>query len=163
MTHPFILAATTNVPLKPAPIDPNWIHEGEPVASNSILAVSSDGTASTIVWQCTEGKFEWHYDSDETIYFLEGLVVIEADGMAPRRFGPGDVLYFRKGAVARWHIQKRIKKLAFFRRTVPRPVGFALRVFHKVQRMLRAGAARRPSGAIVNASCSLLILEKVIS
>ncbi len=168
MTHPFILAATTDVQLKSAPIDPSWIYEGDPVASNSILAVSADGTASTIVWQCTEGKFEWHYDSDETIYFLEGSVVIEADGMAPRHFGPGDVLYFKKGAVARWHIQKRIKKLAFFRRTVPRSVGFALRVVNKAQRLLQARALLS-FGTLMGASCSVLdsvtdsVLEKVVS
>ncbi|WP_227590544.1 cupin domain-containing protein, partial [Klebsiella aerogenes] len=36
-----------------------------------MLSWSADGSASTIVWQCTEGRFEWHYDFDETILILE--------------------------------------------------------------------------------------------
>lgn len=148
MSNPFIVVATTDVPLQSAPIEPSWIHEGNPVAMNAVLATSADGTASTIVWQCTEGKFEWHYDVDETIYFLEGSVVIEADGFPPRRLGPGDVLYFKKGAVARWHIEKRIRKLAFFRRTVPGFMGLGIRVLGKLQKLM---AGSRPTGAMIEA------------
>lgn len=148
MTNPLIITAKTDVALSPAPIELSWIHEGNPVASNAILAVSADGTASTIVWQCTPGKFEWHYDTDETIYFLEGSVVISADNMAPKRLGPGDVLYFKKGAVAHWHIEKKIRKLAFFRRTVPGPVGFVIRVINKLKKMTMRAPAQ-PSGAMI--------------
>ncbi|MBG1233857.1 cupin domain-containing protein [Aestuariivirga litoralis] len=147
MTHPLIITAKTDVALSPSPIEPAWIHEGDPMASNAVLATSADGTATTIVWQCTPGKFEWHYDSDETIYFLEGSVVISADGMAPKRLGPGDVLYFKKGAVANWHIEQQIRKLAFFRRTVPGPIGFAIRVMNKLKRKA-GGTATRPAGAM---------------
>jgi uncharacterized protein len=151
MANPLIITAQTDVALKPAPIEPSWIHEGNPTATNAILAVSADGTASTIVWQCTPGKFEWHYDTDETIYFLEGSVVITAEGMAPKRMGPGEVLYFKKGAVAHWHIEKQIKKLAFFRRTVPGPIGFAIRAMNKLMRanakVQSEGAANRMMGS----------------
>jgi uncharacterized cupin superfamily protein len=149
MTNPFIITAKTDVALSSSPIEPAWIHSGNPVASNAVLATSADGTATTIVWQCTPGKFEWHYDSDETIYFLEGSVVISADGMAPTRLGPGDVLYFKKGAVAQWHIEERIRKLAFFRRTVPGPIGFAIRVITKI-RQLVARATARPNRPVMN-------------
>ncbi|MFN0264042.1 cupin domain-containing protein [Tepidamorphus sp. 3E244] len=148
MTNPYIVTATTDVPLKSAPIEPSWIHEGDPVATNAILATSADGTASTIVWHCTPGKFEWHYDTDETIYFLEGAVVIEADGFPPRRMGPGDVLYFKKGAVARWHVEQPVRKLAFFRRTVPVYLGFYIRVMTRLQKMFGGG----PTGAMLGAN-----------
>lgn len=151
MSNPFIVCSTTDVPLRPAPIEPAWVHEGTPTASNAILSTSADGTASTIVWQCTEGKFEWHYDTDETIYFLEGSVVIEAEGMPARRFGPGDVIFFKEGAVARWHIESRIRKLAFFRRTVPAYVGFGLRVVGKLKKILAGGGAR-PTGSMIGAN-----------
>ena len=156
MDNPFILTAKTDVVLSPAPIEPSWIHEGNPVASNAILAVSADGTASTIVWQCMPGKFEWHYDSDETIYFLEGSVVISADGMAPKRLGPGDVLYFKKGAVANWHIEQRVKKLAFFRRPVPGPMGFAIRVLNKVKQKLSKPAVQ-PARAMISIKRSAVL------
>lgn len=147
MINPFIITATTDVELKPAPIEPAWIHDGNPVASNAVLGMSDDGTASTIVWECTEGRFEWHYDVDETIYFLQGSVVIEAEGFPARRFGPGDVIYFKRGAVARWHIEKKIRKLAFFRRTVPSYLGLYIRVMGKLQKMFGGGATGSMIGA----------------
>ncbi|MBT9290343.1 cupin domain-containing protein [Prosthecodimorpha staleyi] len=149
MSNPLIVVSRTDGPLRPSPIEPSWIHEGNPVASNAILSTSADGTASTIVWECTEGKFEWHYDVDETIHFLEGSVVIEADGMAPQRLGAGDVIFFKRGAVARWHVEKKVRKLAFFRRTVPGFVGFAIKVAGKLRRMI--GGAGTPSGSLQEA------------
>lgn len=148
MTHPLIVTSDIHVGLKPAPIDPSWIHEGNPTATNSVLAVSPDGTAAAIIWQCTEGKFEWHYDSEETIHFLEGQVVISADGMPPRRFGPGDIVYFKKGAVANWHIEKRIRKLAFFRRPLPSVVGKVINLAKKVRNALRGGN-KMPTGTMI--------------
>jgi uncharacterized cupin superfamily protein len=38
----------------------------------------------TLIWACTEGKFDWYYDFDETIIVLEGSVVLESEGMPPR-------------------------------------------------------------------------------
>lgn len=99
------------------------------------------------MWECSTGRFEWHYDTDETIYFLEGSVVIEADGFPARRFGPGDVLYFKKGAVARWNVEKPVRKLAFFRRTVPAYLGFYIRVVTKLRKIL----SPRASGAMIGA------------
>ncbi len=135
MEYPFIVVSKTDVALSPSPIEPSWIHEGNPMASNAILSTSADGTASTIVWQCTEGKFEWHYDVDETIYFLEGSVVIEADGMPPTRLGPGDVIFFKKGAVARWHIVSPDSQACVLPRTVPGFVGLGIKVFGKLKKI----------------------------
>jgi uncharacterized cupin superfamily protein len=132
----FIVPSKTEVELRPAPIEPSWIIEGNPVASNATLSRSADGTASTIIWQCTEGKFNWHYDIDETIYILEGSVVIASDGMKPTRYGPGDVIFFKNGASARWHVEGHLRKLAFCRRTQPRLIGLALRVVSKLRAVL---------------------------
>src|SRR5579872_2647884 len=91
--------------LKPTPIEQSWIIEGNPVAQSSVVSTSADGLASTIVWECTEGKFHWYYDYDETIMVLEGSMTLENDAMRPTRYGPGDVIFFRNGAHARWHVQ----------------------------------------------------------
>jgi uncharacterized cupin superfamily protein len=136
MPASYIVPSRTAVELKPAPIEPSWIIEGNPIATNATLSRSADGMASTIVWQCTEGKFKWHYDIDETIHILEGSVVIESDTMKPTRFGPGDVIFFKNGATARWHVEGHIRKLAFCRRTQPRLLGLALRVASKLRSML---------------------------
>ena len=90
-----------------------------------VLSKSADGLASTMVWECSEGKFNWYYDFDETILILEGSIVLESDTMPPTRYGPGDVIFFRDGAHARWHVEGRVRKLAFCRKTQPSGLGFA--------------------------------------
>ena len=144
-----ILTSTTDVELRPAPIEPSWIIEGDPVARNALLSRSEDGTASTIVWECTEGKFDWYYDIDETIHILEGSIVLESDTMKPTRFGPGDVVFFKRGAHARWHVEGHVRKLAFCRKTQPKLVGFALRAVSKLQRMFFPPA--QASGSLLDA------------
>ncbi len=132
--------------LKPTPIEQSWIIEGNPVAQSSVVSTSADGLASTIVWECTEGKFHWYYDYDETIMVLEGSMTLENDAMRPTRYGPGDVIFFRNGAHARWHVQGRVRKLAFCRKTQPYLLGFAMRALGKIRRMLLpSGKAPRAS------------------
>lgn len=58
--------------LKPSPIEPSWVIEGNPEARSRLLSKSRCGTAWTVIWSCTEGKFNWHYDFDETVVILEG-------------------------------------------------------------------------------------------
>jgi len=151
MSNQLIITSKTDVELRPAPIEPSWITEGNPVATNCTLSRSADGMASTIIWQCTEGKFEWHYDIDETICILEGSVVIESDGMPAKRYGPGDVIFFKDGAVARWHVEGHVRKIAFCRRTQPKLVGLALRAFAKLRSMLMP-SSQRPAQSLLGAN-----------
>jgi uncharacterized cupin superfamily protein len=131
-----IEVANTAANLTPSPIKPSWIIEGNPVAEASLLAQSADGQACTLVWQCSEGRFNWNYDYDETILILEGSIVLENDAMPPTRYGPGDVIFFRDGAHARWHVESRVRKLAFCRKTKPILLTFASRAFSKIKRSL---------------------------
>jgi len=101
MSRSSIEIASCNVDLELRPIEPAWIIEGNPVSRSHILSTSADGTASTIIWSCTEGRFNWYYDFDETIMILEGSIVLDSDGIAPQRYGVGDVIVFRDGAHAR--------------------------------------------------------------
>jgi uncharacterized cupin superfamily protein len=132
------LIETNNVQvnLTPRPIEPSWIIEGNPVAQSCVLSKSDDGLAQTIVWECSEGKFNWYYDFDETIVILEGSIVLESEGMSPTRYGPGDVIFFRDGAQARWHVEGRVRKLAFCRTTQPFLLGFAAKVYNKIKRVV---------------------------
>ena len=144
MSHALVIPSKTDIALRASPIEPSWIIEGNPVASNAVLSRSDDNTALTIVWECTEGTFDWTYDIDETIHFLEGSVVIESEGMPATRFGPGDVLFFRYGAKARWTIEKKIRKLAFCRTPAPPLLGLALKAVARVSRLLpRLSASER--------------------
>src|SRR5271165_909649 len=136
MSRGLIEIGNLNVELAPRPIEPSWILEGTPSASACTLSQSADGTATTIIWHCTEGKFNWYYDFDETVLILEGSIVLESDTMPATRYVVGDVIFFKDGAHARWHVEGRVRKLAFCRKTQPVLVGFALRVFAKLKRTL---------------------------
>ena len=142
---PFALIETShcNVDLKPSPIEPSWIIEGNPEARNCALSISADRAASTVIWSCTEGKFNWYYDIDETILILEGSIMLEGAGAPPRRHGVGDVIVFRQGAQAKWHVENYVKKVAFFRKTNPAGLGLAIRAINK----LRSLVSRHPGVA----------------
>jgi len=145
MSRALIEIARTTVDLTPRPIEPSWIVEGKPDATWCVLSQSADGLASTMVWHCTAGKFNWYYDFDETILILEGGIVLENDTMPPTRYGPGDVIFFKDGAHARWHIESHVKKLAFCRKTQPVWLGFALRVVLKLKKMFLPAGERQPA------------------
>jgi uncharacterized cupin superfamily protein len=133
MTRKEIVYSPSDLALKPAPIEPSWVLEGNPVARNRELSHSPDWSAWTMVWDCTAGRFQWHYDIDETVHFIDGSVTISGDGMAARRFGPGDVVFFPAGSSATWHVDSYVRKVAFCRKTLPRPLEF----FHKIYKGLR--------------------------
>jgi uncharacterized cupin superfamily protein len=145
MSRSLIEIAKLTVDLAPRPIERSWILEGNPQASCCILSQSADGLATTMVWHCTEGKFNWFYDFDETILILDGSIVLESDGLAPTRYVAGDVIFFRDGAHAKWHVQGHVKKLAFCRKTSPVWFGFALRAFLKLKKVLLPASSRQPA------------------
>ncbi|MBR1132214.1 cupin domain-containing protein [Bradyrhizobium iriomotense] len=124
------------VNLKPAPIEPSWIIEGNPEARSHLVSRSACKTAWTMIWSCTQGKFNWHYDFDETVVILEGSIMLEVDGAPPTRYGAGDVILFRTGAHAKWHVEDRVKKVAFCRLNNPAPLGFAIRAANKLKSMM---------------------------
>lgn len=138
MSEPTIVCSPSEVPLKPAPINAAWILAGSPVARNRELSHSADWSAWTMVWDCTGGTFEWHYDIDETVHFVEGSVTISSSQMPARRFGPGDVVFFPAGSVATWNVESYVRKVAFCRKVLPAP----LLVLQKVYGRLRKVVAR---------------------
>ena len=144
MPLPSMVDSKISVDLQPAPIRPNWISEGAPTARNAELSRSRDGTACTLVWDCTPGKFTWHYDTDETIHILEGSIFLDDGNGPPRRLGPGDVVFFPAGAVVKWHVVEHVRKLAFFRRTLPPPIAFAANALRKAKRLLRPARPATP-------------------
>jgi uncharacterized cupin superfamily protein len=109
ISHAAIEVARTAVDLTPSPIDPSWIIKGNPFAQSTLLTKSADGLAWTMVWQCSEGSFNWYYDLDETIMVLEGAFILENDTLSPTRYGPGDVIFFKDGAHAKWHVEGHVQ------------------------------------------------------
>lgn len=151
MSRKMIEIGRTDVELTPRPIEPSWIIEGKPEATGCDLSRSADGLATTIIWHCTEGKFNWYYDFDETILILEGSIVLENDTMRPTRYGPGDIVFFRDGAHARWHVEGHVKKLAFCRKTQPLLLGFAARAINKLKRIFFPVGGTRQAESLMGA------------
>jgi uncharacterized cupin superfamily protein len=145
MQRSLIEIARLSVDLTPRPIEPCWILEGKPEATSCVLSQSADGLATTMVWHCTEGKFDWFYDFDETVLILDGSIVLESDGIPPTRYVAGDVIFFRDGAHAKWHVEGHVRKLAFCRKTSPVWFGLALRVFLKLKKIFLPAGSRQPA------------------
>jgi uncharacterized cupin superfamily protein len=128
--------------LNPAPISSDWILEGNPVARNKLLSMSHDKAATTWVWDCTAGRFNWFYDIDETVYVMEGSVTVHDHHGATRTLVSGDVAFFPAGSSAEWTVSKYVRKLAFLRQP-PNPYVMLLqRVCNKLNRMTRSGSER---------------------
>ena len=142
-----IKLAVGQLALNPSPIHPEWVIEGNPIARNKVLSSSADGTASTLIWDCTAGRFNWFYDLDETIYVIEGGVVIRDAGGAARRLSAGDTIFFPAGVRAEWHVEDYIRKIAFCRVPLPRPIVFARRGYRFLKRLVgtRGGANAAPA------------------
>ncbi len=152
MSTPPMIPSVTSVELQEAPIEPSWIREGNPIARNATLSRSADGLASTLVWDCTAGTFDWHYEIDETIYFLEGSATISDGHSPPRTFRAGDVLFLPRGAVCHWHVESYVRKVAFCRRTQPKVLAFAMRAAGRLSRMVRRNSRPAPSSGFLQAA-----------
>ncbi|MCL6705779.1 cupin domain-containing protein [Pseudomonas sp. R2.Fl] len=123
--------------LEPAPINPEWIIRGTPVARMSKHSASADEAGLTALWDCTAGEFRWYFGWDETVVIQEGEVhVTSADGNQ-RLLRPGDIAYFRGKTWATWRVDNYVRKVAFLRRPMPAMIAALFRV----RDALRSGAA----------------------
>lgn len=115
--------------LQPDPIPPEWILEGNPAARRKQLVGSSDNLSSTHMWDCTAGRFHWHYKSDEVIYVLEGSVVVEDAAGVRRRLAAGDIFLFPAGTRFRWTVSQYIRKIAFLHAPLSRKMRLAKGIY----------------------------------
>jgi len=134
--------------LRPSPIRSSWVLEGNPVARNQLLSVSADGNASSYIWDCTAGRFNWFYEADETIYVIEGGVTLRDGAGAARRVCAGDTIFFPAGAHAEWHVENYIRKFALIRTPLPRPLVLARHGYRSVKQLFRGGGRTRDIGAL---------------
>ncbi|HEY5337074.1 MAG TPA: cupin domain-containing protein [Rhizomicrobium sp.] len=123
--------------LQAAPINPDWILDGAPVARNRILANSTDRFAWTMLWDCTAGQFNWIYTVDETVHVIEGSVTVTDMDGSTNTLGAGDIAFFPAGTTAHWHIENYVRKVAFCQRPVPLAVGLPLRTLRRLIDQLR--------------------------
>lgn len=132
MPRAIVIAAADTTGLEPAPISPDWILSGTPETRSKELARSHDRTSYVMVWDCTAGRFNWHYSKDETLVVISGAAVLTYEKGKERRIGPGDIVFFPAGTSCTWHVTEHIKKVAFLRHTMPRPLGFGVQAWNKL-------------------------------
>lgn len=61
-------------------------------------------------WEKEISKFDWHYDTDETCYLLEGEVAVTTPNGETVQFGAGDMVHFPAGLSCTWEISAPVKK-----------------------------------------------------
>jgi uncharacterized protein len=135
-----------DVVLNPDPIDPAWVLEGNPVARAGLWSRSLDSTSSSWVWDCTAGKFNWYFRTDETIYVIDGEVIVRTEGQAPRTLRAGHVALFYAGTWAEWTVPVYVRKHAVLRAPISKPVLLALKVGRRLKRRAAGGELTRAMG-----------------
>jgi uncharacterized protein len=111
----FIAGRPEDVALNEAPINPDWIVSGSPVARSGLHSPSIDGKASTNIWDCTAGSFWWTFHNEETVVILEGSVRVTSQNGTMRLLKAGDIAYFARDTKALWEIDDYVRKIAFVR------------------------------------------------
>lgn len=110
---PFVIFSTGRRDLHPAPINRDWIVEGTPEATSCQIFETADRGANVHEWQCTRGRFVWHYGIDEIVYIIEGDARIKdlATGISTDITAGSSVL-FQHGSSAEWTVDRYIRKIA---------------------------------------------------
>jgi uncharacterized protein len=68
------------------------------------------GVKSWPIWEKEESNFDWHYDSKEVCYLLEGDVEVALPDGGLVSFGQGDLVTFPQGLDCKWNIKKKVRK-----------------------------------------------------
>ncbi len=62
------------------------------------------------VWTKGVSTFDWHYDSKEVAYIIEGKVTVTPNGGLPVSFSAGDLVTFESGLDCLWEVKQALKK-----------------------------------------------------
>jgi uncharacterized cupin superfamily protein len=62
------------------------------------------------IWEKEVSRFNWHYDSIEECYLLEGKVTVESKDGKKVNFGKGDFVTFPKGLSCVWEVREPVRK-----------------------------------------------------
>jgi len=140
-----VMAVPANVDLGPTmqPMRPDSVLSGKPESRSKVLVRSRDWTAHILIWECTAGRFNWHYEQDESVVVVSGEAFMINENGEERRFGAGDVGFFPAGTSCTWYVPNGFRKVALVREPLWYPLGFAVKAWNKLLRM--AGLPHGPS------------------
>ena len=80
------------------------------VTQPSQETIKALGCKAWPVWEKEASRFEWHYDSRETCYILEGKVLIELTDGHKLPLVAGDLVVFPAGLSCVWNIKRKVRK-----------------------------------------------------
>jgi len=72
--------------------------------------LDAKGVLSWPIWEKEISRFDWHYDSTEECFLLEGKVVVETEAGDQVAFEKGDFVTFPKGLSCVWDIKVPVRK-----------------------------------------------------
>lgn len=124
------------ITLEPAPVPSDWILSDTPEATAKMLLRSRDWLQSIVVWECTPGRFNWHYNKDEVMFMISGQATLINESGEERELRHGDTAFFPKGVSCTWLIRDRVRKVAVVRETLFWPLGVFFKVWIKLLRMV---------------------------
>jgi uncharacterized cupin superfamily protein len=128
-----VVRSSPGMMMEPAPIEPSWILSGNPVARLARHSVADDKASNTALWDCTAGTFRWFFGWDETVYILDGEVRVTSESGNEFVLRAGDIAYFRAGTWATWRVDQYVRKIAFLRRPMPKPVSLLYRIVARLR------------------------------
>jgi hypothetical protein len=137
VSNSIVITSPLTIELKsePKPITAAWVLSGTPVSRTESLGRSHDFTSDNIIWECSAGRFDWHYGQDEALVVIAGEAFITSGNGVERRLGPCDFAFFPAGCTATWRVPEFVRKVAVVQETLWRPLGFALKASKKLLRM----------------------------
>ena len=140
MSKSIVMATPATEELEPEakPLPPAWVLSGTPATRTKNLARSHDWTSNMVIWECA-GSFNWHYTKDEVLVVISGEAFITHGNVEERRLGPGDFDFFPRGTSCTWRVPSGVRKVAFLRETMWRPLGICLKVWSKFLRVVGLG------------------------
>ncbi|MGA7624432.1 MAG: cupin domain-containing protein [Candidatus Acidiferrales bacterium] len=132
-----ILSANlADVELETGSIPADRILKGNPHIRSKVLGRSHDLLAHIVIWECGAVSYRWHYDQDEAYLVLSGEGFVNDEKGVERRLGPGDIAFFPAGTDATWRHPDHFRKIAILKESVWRPLGFGLKLWNKLFRMI---------------------------
>lgn len=136
MPGPVVIVTPADVKLEDGlqPLLPGSVLGGAPASRSKTLVRSKDWAANLVIWECTAGRFRWHFTQDETLFVVSGETIMIGDMGEERRLGPGDIAFFPAGTRCTFVVPNGIRKVAVVRESMWRPLGFSLKVWNKLLR-----------------------------
>jgi uncharacterized cupin superfamily protein len=96
--------------LDPWPIPAEQVLSGNPEANGSVLWQSECKRFLNGIWECAPGSFTWDYTWSETIYLLEGHILITDSEGNETEVSAGDLIFVPAGTKSTWVITEHVRK-----------------------------------------------------